>query len=259
MYQAPMQRSIFITGAAAGIGREVAIRFAREGFFCGLYDVDEKGVKELGKLIGEERTHAAKLDVRDWDGWQATVAAFGAACGKRMDVLFNNAGILRMGWFEDVSPEECKAQIDVNLLGVVYGVHAALPLLERTSGACIVNMSSQSAVYGAPELAVYSATKFAVRGLTESLDLELRRKGIRCCDVMPPYVDTGMVRNQTHRARTLDTFGVNVTAEEVADVVWKAYKGRKVHWPIGAKTSAFLKLGGLTGLARPLARKFTKT
>jgi NAD(P)-dependent dehydrogenase (short-subunit alcohol dehydrogenase family) len=221
-----MQRSIFITGAAAGIGREVAIRFAREGFFVGLYDVDEKGAKDLGKLIGEERTHAAGLDVRDWDGWQRTVRAFGEASGQRMDVLFNNAGILRMGWFEDVSPEECKKEIDINVLGVVYGVHASLPLLERTSGACIVNMSSESAVYGAPELAVYSATKFAVRGLTEALDLELRRKGIRCCDVMPPYVDTGMVRNQTHHAKSLDTFGVNISAQDVAEHVWKAHQGR---------------------------------
>ena len=77
-------------------------------------------------------------------------------------------------------------------MGVILGIQTCLPLLERARG-CIVNMSSASAIYGQPELAVYSASKFAVRALTEALDIELRPEGVRVADIMPGYVDTPMV------------------------------------------------------------------
>ena len=116
-----------------------------------------------------------------------------------MNALFNCAGILRMGRFEQLPQSESLQQVQVNLMGVVYGIYASLPLLEKSvddGGACILNMSSASAIYGTPELAVYSATKFAVRALTEALDLEFRKKKIRVADIMPSYVATPMVSNQ---------------------------------------------------------------
>ena len=91
-----------------------------------------------------------------------------------MNVLFNNAGVGRHGWFEDVRPEDNDWIVDVNLKGVIHGVEAALPLLKATKGARIVNTASTAGIVGSPQLAVYSATKFAVRGLTEALDAEFR-------------------------------------------------------------------------------------
>jgi len=162
-----------------------------------------------------------------------------------MDVLFNCAGILRMGRFENVTPAECRKQLDVNVMGVVLGVQRCLPLLERTGNAAIVNMSSASAVYGQPELAVYSATKFAVRALTEALDIELRPKGIRIADIMPGYVDTPMVSSQSHKAQSLQKMGVKLTPERIAGLVWDAVHGTKLHYIPQADLQVLSRLGGL--------------
>src|SRR5512143_476792 len=171
-------KTIFITGAASGIGRATAKLFAERGFFVGLYDLDEKGLAALRAEIGTSNSCMGVLDVGDIDDFKKNVDDFGRTTGGRMDALFNCAGILRMARFEHLPPEESHKQIQVNVIGVINGVYAALPLLEETEGSCILNMSSASAIYGVPELAVYSASKFAVRALTEALEIEFRKKGI---------------------------------------------------------------------------------
>src|SRR4029078_10815985 len=152
--------------------------------------------------------------------------------------------ILRFGRFEDISPDQCRKQLDVNVMGVILGIQTCLPLLERARGT-IVNMSSASAIYGQPELAAYSATKFAVRALTEALDIEFRSKGIRVCDVMPGYVDTPMVRSQKHIAKSLDRLGVKLTADDVAEVVWKAAHGTGLRYVPQKNVAMMSRLGGL--------------
>lgn len=240
-------KSIFVTGAASGIGRATALLFAKRGFKVGCYDIDVEGVRKVAEEIGAASCHG-RIDVTNAESWAAAVADFESVT-HRMDVLFNCAGILRTGRFEDVPPDECKKQLDVNVMGVILGIHASLPLLERTAQthgeSVIVNMSSASAMYGQPELAVYSASKFAVRALTEALDVELRSKGIRVCDVMPSYVDTPMVRSQTRRPKTLERFGIKLTAESVAEVVWKAAHGHGVHYFPQKDIAALNRLAGL--------------
>lgn len=210
-YEEPM-KAIFVTGAASGIGRATSRLFGRRGFKVGCYDLDVEGACKVADEVGGVH---GRIDVRNEESWAAAIADFETATG-RMDVLFNCAGILRMGAFEQVSAAECRKQLDVNVMGVVLGIQQSLKLLERTGDAVIVNMSSASAIYGQPELAVYSATKFAVRALTEALDVELRPKGIRICDVMPSYVDTPMLRTQHHVARSVERLGVKLTADDVA-------------------------------------------
>jgi NAD(P)-dependent dehydrogenase (short-subunit alcohol dehydrogenase family) len=222
-------KTMFVTGAASGIGRATAHLFARRGFFVGCYDIDMEGAKATAAQIGENATHGL-LDVTHEESWRTALEDFESAGRGALDVLFLSAGILRVGRFEDIPPAECKKQLEVNVMGVVLGIQAALPMLTRTPKSTIVTMSSASAIYGQPELAVYSATKFAVRALTEALDIEFHDRGIRVCDVMPGYVDTPMVRSQTHRAKTMDTMGVKLSAEDVADVVWKAVHGKRMHW-----------------------------
>jgi len=135
------------------------------------------------------------------------------------------------------------------VLGVILGIHESLALLERTAkaegSAAIVNMSSASALWGQPELAVYSATKFAVRALTEALDVEFRSKGVRVSDVMPGYVDTPMVHTQKHTARSLARLGVKLTADDVAEVVWKAANGRGLHYVPQRDVAILGRIGGL--------------
>jgi NAD(P)-dependent dehydrogenase (short-subunit alcohol dehydrogenase family) len=245
-------KSIFVTGAASGIGKATSLLFAKRGFKVGCYDVDVDGARKVAEEIGSGTSYG-RIDVANAESWNTAVEDFASAAG-RMDVLFNCAGILRMGRFEDVSPEDCRKQLDVNVMGVILGIHRCLPLLERTArepaddgaaGSVIVNMSSASAVYGQPELAVYSATKFAVRALTEALDVELRAKGIRVVDVMPGYVDTPMVHSQTHTARTLDRLGIKLTADDVAEVVWKAAHGRGLHYVPQTNVALLGRIGGL--------------
>jgi len=149
--------------------------------------------------------------------------------------------------------------VQVNVMGPIYGIYASLPLLESTDGACIVNMSSASAIYGVPELAVYSATKFAVRALTEALDLEFRKKKIRVADIMPSYVATPMVANQTYRAKSLKTMGVKLKAEDIAGCVWQAVTGKKVlHVLPRVDLKLFVRLAGFQSVARPMMKMFSR-
>ena len=152
------RKSIFITGAASGIGAETARLFHKRGWFCGLYDINETGLKEVEGELGAENCHVAKLDVTKRDDWAAAIEGFSAATAGKMDVLFNNAGIGRHGWFEDIPPEEADLIVDINVKGVINGVYAALPLLRTTENARIVNTASTAGVVGSPRLAVYSAT-----------------------------------------------------------------------------------------------------
>lgn len=218
--------SIFITGAAAGIGRATAELFAARGWFIGLYDVNEGGVRALVPKLGTDRCIAGRLDVTDPAQFERVLAQFFQAAGNRLDLLFNNAGIVFCDDFEQIPLARHHATVDVNLKGVISGCHLALPYLRQTPGARVVSMCSASAIYGAPSFAAYSATKFAVRGLSEALSIEWHRHGIRVMDVMPLFVDTPMVAGMERKPRSLDVLGLRLSAPDIARTVWRA-----AHWP----------------------------
>jgi NAD(P)-dependent dehydrogenase (short-subunit alcohol dehydrogenase family) len=250
------KKTILVTGAASGIGKATSLLFGSRGFTVGCYDIDVEGARKVAEQIGKGTFHG-RIDVTSEESWKTAIADFTGTSGS-LDVLFNSAGILRMGRFEDISAAECRRQLDVNVMGVVLGIQACLPLLERARGT-IVNMSSASAVYGQPDLAVYSATKFAVRALTEALDIELRDKGVRIADVMPGYVDTPMVSSQTHKARSLERLGVKLTPEKVADVVWDAVHGTALHYIPQKDIQLLARLGGLVpALGRLAVRRIAR-
>ncbi len=248
-------RTIFITGAASGIGRETALLFSKRGWRIGAVDLDEAGLQSLAAEIGADRCWSARLDVRDYAAWQERLREFGSWSGWRMDALFNCAGIMRMGPFETTPIAEHVRTVEVNILGVMNGIHASLEMLKATRDAHVVTMCSASAVYGVPDLATYSASKFFIRGLTEALNLELEHLGIWVTDLMPLYVDTPMVRSQTYRAGSLETFGARLTPTEIAELVWEATRGRKVHWVPGVALKALNYLGGaMPFVSRPTMR-----
>jgi NAD(P)-dependent dehydrogenase (short-subunit alcohol dehydrogenase family) len=250
-----MSKSIFVTGAASGIGKATSLLFGRKGWRVGCYDVDVDGARQVAEQIGSA-VHG-RIDVTSEESWRTAVTDFTAST-QDLDVLFNCAGVLRMGRFEDVSPDQCRKQLDVNVMGVILGIQTCLPLLERARGT-IINMSSASAIYGQPELAVYSASKFAVRALTEALDIELRPKGIRIADVMPGYVDTPMVSSQTHKAKSLQKMGTKLTAEKIADIVWQAVHGTALHYIPQMDLQLLSRLAGLLPeLGRAAMRRITK-
>ncbi len=163
---------------------------------------------------------------------QRAVAVFSEAMDGQMDVLLNNAGMLRMGFFDQIEIQDQLDAVDVNLKGVIRCVHASLALLKETSGSRIINLSSGSAIYGMPEHAVYSSTKCAVRALTEALNLEFESHGVFVCDIMPPYVKTPMITDAKVKASSITKIGVHMTPETVAAVIWKAAHKNKIHWRI---------------------------
>ena len=239
-----MESSIFITGAASGIGRETALLFAERGWRVGLYDVNASGLEPLSDQIGAPRVLVGALDVRDPAAYRERVAEFGQWTGGRMDALFNCAGIMRMGPFAEVPIEEHVRTVEVDVIGVLNGIHAALGLLRATPGARVLTMGSASGIYGVPDLATYSASKFFIRGLTEALSIELEPQGIVVTDLMPLYVDTPMVRTQAYRAGSLQTFGARLNPRQIAELAWKAIHGRKVHWVPGALLKTLNYFGG---------------
>lgn len=232
-------KAIFITGGGSGIGRAVARLFAARGWRTGLADVNAVAVAETAALLGGAPVTTHLLDVRDRSAWDDALAAFTAASGGRLDVLFNNAGVATGGAFAQLSREDIDRTLAVNLTGVVYGAHAGYPHLKATPGACLLNTASAAGIYGTAGAAVYSATKFGVRGLTEALDGEWAKDGIRVRSIMPGFIDTPLLdasvrgHNQNIRERVAAA-GLEFTpVEEVAEAVWKAVHGSAIHTPVG--------------------------
>ena len=189
------QKSIFITGAASGLGREVARYFANMGWFVGLADIDEKGLDDTAALLPKGEYSRHRLDVADRAQWKKAVAAFAKHTDGHMTVLFNNAGIGAGGPIQDMTDEDIDRMIAINLTGVISGTRACFDLLKNTADACVLYTSSAAGIYGSAGLSVYSATKFAVRGLAEAHDIEWRPYGIKSRSLMPGFIDTNIISN----------------------------------------------------------------
>jgi len=228
-----MTEAIFITGAAAGIGAETARLFARNGWRVGASDVSREGLGTLQRELGADQVSVHPADVRDRAAVQAAVCDFTQTTGGRLDAAFANAGVLFMGPDETITPEQKNLLADVNIKGVLHTVDAVFPYLKATPGAHLVAMSSTSAEYGSPHHAVYSATKFFVRGYTEALNIEYRVHDIQVSAIYVAYVKTGMVFDAKVKPASIDTLGVKVTPQQVAAHVWKAVHGNRSHWRVG--------------------------
>lgn len=238
--------TVLITGAAAGIGRATALVFARRGYRVGAYDIDSAGLATLHDEItagGGEAT-IGTLDVVDAADWTRQLEAF-TGRSRRLDILINNAGVLSAGRFEEVALDVQRRMVDINVYGTMAGMHTAFTFLRNTPGSQVVNLCSASAIYGQPELAIYSATKFGVRGLTEALELEWRRYGIRVIAIWPLFVATAMVDGVvTGSTRSL---GVHLSAADVAEAIYAGtHPNRKrpsrVHYPVGRQTKVLAAL-----------------
>jgi len=226
------KKTIFITGAGRGIGKATAQFFVQKGWFVGLSDINLSEIETLAQSIGKENCSTHLVDVRNINEVQKAIDEFGKITNNRMDVLFNNAGILFSGGFEKVPLGKHKAIVDVNFTGQMNVTHLALPLLKTTPKSAIVTMCSASSLFGNPELTAYAASKSAVKSLTEGWNLLFKKHDIHVADILVSYVKTSMVSNE-QSAMKLPDKDIKITADRIAEGIWKAAHSKKMHHYIG--------------------------
>ena len=245
------RRSIFITGGASGIGRAVARYFGDRGWFVCIADVNETGMEDTLGMIEGGFKYSHKLDVRDRAAWDVALESAATAAGGRIDVMVNNAGIGTGGPLADLEVEEIDRCLDINLRGVLYGAQAVYPYLLKTApNSALVNIASAAGISGGSGMSVYSATKFGVRGIAESLDAEWAPDGIKVSSICPSFIETPLLNgtgnrksNEAVRDRVVSA-GLEITpVEEVAETVWNAVHGDGLHHLVGktAKSLNFAK------------------
>lgn len=183
---------IAITGAGSGIGRALAQEFASAGAQLALADIDPAALAETIALLPKSiQSRAYPLDVSNREAVETFAASVDLDFGS-VDFIINNAGTSVLATFEDLEIEEIQRVLAVNLWGVIYGSKAFLPIMRRQGSGCIVNVSSVFGLVATPCSAAYTMSKFAVRGLTETLWMELKDSGVRAVLVHPGGINTNI-------------------------------------------------------------------
>ena len=190
-------KKAIITGAGRGIGRAIAIALAKEGVHLGLIARTEEGLKSVANEIGNDHitVSIATADVSSNEQVNNAIDQLKSSMGN-IDILINNAGIAKFGNFLDLEVAEWEKIIQVNLMGMYYVTRAVLPTMIEQQSGDIINISSTAGQRGGPLTSAYSASKFGVLGLTESLAMEVRKHNIRVTALTPSTVATDMAIEQ---------------------------------------------------------------
>ena len=204
---------VFITGAARGIGAATAKEAVARGHRVILADIDGAAALELARSLGDAAFSLA-LDVRDPAQWQAALDQAWQRCG-RVDVLINNAGVVHTGYVLDVPFEQHRHTMEVNYLGNIAGVLAALPRFIAQGSGHLVTICSLTAYMPFPSLASYAGTKHALRGFHHTLAWEYRKQPLHFTIVYPPAVETPMLQQEAQDDSAAAAFGEPPIAPEV--------------------------------------------
>ncbi|MBA58912.1 MAG: short-chain dehydrogenase [Gammaproteobacteria bacterium] len=264
------KKSICITGGANGMGLETARYFSRKGWLVGLLDRDESTLKEVSTAFDINSVFTAVIDVTRAEDLNNAMEEFSVFTGGRMDIMFNNAGIAPGGWFDEMSLDEMRQILEVNVMGVFNSIRAALPLLKATPNSLCLSTSSSCATFGHARRAVYTASKFAVKGLTEALSLEFERFGIRTADILPGCIDTPLLRRETAKGagRPFDESMLENLPQEgayrlmpaisIAEAAWSAYEdSQPIHFYVPPEVGNTDKIKATDiGAAREEIRNF---
>ncbi len=276
-------RTAVLTGAASGIGRAIAVSLARRGCNLALADVNDAGLSETAHLAQAAQTESPispapptrvritqhHLDVAD----RRAIAAFPQvvlAAHPGVDLLINNAGVALGGTFETVSEEDFEWLFAINFWGVVRMTRAFLPLLQKSDDARLVNLSSVFGLISPPGQTAYSASKFAVRGFSNSLRHELVNSHVGVTVVHPGGVATSiadsarvpkdMSPEETARRRAAAKKGLRMPPAEAGEIIVKGIERRSPRVLVGndAKLLSFVERLAPISHFKALARLFPR-
>ena len=219
--------SVLITGAASGIGAATAQLAAERGHRVVLADIDLAGAEALAGRLGPPAL-AVGLDVREGAQWDAALQAAVAAFG-RLDVLVNNAGIIHTGYARDLTMAQHRDMVEVNYLGVIGGVMAALPLMREQGHGHIVDVCSMTSFLPLTGYATYGGTKHAMRAFHHSVAIEERRGPVAFTIIHPPSVRTPMLEREMADESSVLAFAErSVPASDIAEAIVDAFATRPV-------------------------------
>lgn len=229
----------FITGAASGLGRAIATELAGAGWQLGLLDLSADGLEAVAAALdgAGARTFVYAGDVAR-EAFVAQSVAHFAQCAGGLDLMVNNAGVAVAGALEATPAEDWRWITDINLLGVVWGCQAAVPLMRAARSGLVLNVASAAGFAAAPQMSAYNATKAAVVALSETLAAELNGSGVQATVAMPGFFRTQLLeamrapaeeRAMAHRIMT----GSGRDATEAARTILAAAAAGDLHvvWP----------------------------
>ncbi|MGM0557573.1 MAG: SDR family oxidoreductase [Myxococcota bacterium] len=216
------RKTCIVTGAASGIGRELAIRLCERGWHVLAADIDLDG---LDSLAGESAWasgggETAALDVREPERWRELVNRVRESHG-RLDALFNVAGVIKPGFVHESEDADVDLHIDINLKGVIHGTRVAGRAMVDQGGGHIVNIGSLASLAPVAGLGLYSASKFGVRGFSLAAAQEMRVHGVCVSVLLPDAVATPMLDRQVEYEEAAMTFSGSrpLTVDQVVDAV----------------------------------------
>ena len=249
-------RTAFVSGAASGMGRAVAVRLAAHGCPVAIVDQDEDGLSETVDMISGP-VLARTLDVRDRQAQMAFAAEVADWAPSPLGMVLNNAGVGTSQSIAEGSLEDDEWVLQINLGGVINGTRAFLPILLRQDSGVIVNTSSVFGLVGIPFQSAYCTSKFAVRGFTESLRHELRGTGVNAVTIHPGGVKTNIARNARYHAHPMEP-GLSheeaarrfeqmcfTTPERAAKIIHEGVKGGRSRVLVGPDAYVFDALARL--------------
>lgn len=215
-------RTFFLTGCASGIGQHISERLIADGNKIYATDINYDGLVEHAQKKGwpDDRVRLRRIDVRDPSSWAEAMADAEETFGK-IDVLMNIAGYMLAGWAHEASRESVDRHLDINVKGVIYGTQTAARHMIERGGGHIINMASISALAPIPGIAIYSASKYAVRAFSLAAAQELRQYKIFVTAISPDAVQTPLLNPQKDVEAAAIVFSAPklLTVDEIASAI----------------------------------------